>query len=117
MTPYSAIFGEEQMQMLTDGMDIMTQISPRYWLFMMVLFIGSLSGVIRMFKGNKRSFHVYAISQILMLINSSMYLYPKLPQSPFVSDLSLTLIFIMLYRLYFKRMELSAPPPQSPEQP
>ena len=51
-----------------------------------------------------------------MLINASVYLYPLQPQSGFVSDLLLTLIFILLYYLYFKRMEMANNPPQSPEE-
>ena len=59
-----------------------------------------------MFKSNKVGFHIYSIAQILVLINASLYLYPKQPQSGFTSDLMLTAIFILLYYLYFKRMDL-----------
>ena len=117
MAPYSALIGEEQQQLAMDGMKMMAQIEPKYWLFLLILFIGSLMGVIRMFKGDKRGLHIYAISQILMLINSSVYFYPKQAQSGFVSELLLTMIFILLYYLYFKRMEMSNDTPQSPDLP
>lgn len=117
MAPYSAIVSEEQQQLAMDGMKMMAQIDPKYWLFLLILFVGSLVGVIRMFKGDKRGLHIYAISQILMLINSSIYLYPKQPQSSLVSELLLTLIFILLYYLYFKRMEMSNDTPQNPDLP
>jgi len=117
MAPYSALMSEEQQQLAMDGMKMMAQIEPKYWLFLLILFIASLVGVIRMFKGDKRGLHIYAISQILMLINASMYLYPKQPQSGFVSELLLTLIFILLYYLYFKRMEMPNDTPQSPDLP
>ena len=117
MAPYSALIGEEQQQLAMDGMKMMAQIDPKYWLFLLILFIGSLMGVIRMFKGDKRGLHIYAISQILMLINSSVYFYPKQAQSGFVSELLLTIIFILLYYLYFKRMEMSNDIPQSPDLP
>jgi hypothetical protein len=117
MAPYSALIGEEQQQLAMDGMKMMAQIEPKYWLFLLILFIGSLMGVIRMFKGDKRGLHIYAISQILMLINSSVYFYPKQAQSGFVSELLLTIIFILLYYLYFKRMEMSNDIPQSPDLP
>ena len=116
MAPYSAIIGEEEQQLALDGMKMMAQIDPKYWLFLGLLFIGSMVGVVKMFKGDKRGLHVYAISQILMLIDKSIYLYPKQPQSGLVSDLMLTLVFILLYYLYFKRMEMSEMP-QNPEQP
>ena len=117
MAPYATLMNEEQQQMALDGINMMAHIDPKYWMFLLILFIGSLVGVIQMFKGNKRGLHVYAISQILMLINASLYLYPKQPQSGFVSDLLLTLVFILLYYLYFKRMETSNETPQSPELP
>ena len=117
MAPYSALIGEEQQQLAMDGMKMMAQIEPKYWLFLLILFIGSLMGVIRMFKGDKRGLHIYAISQILMLINSSVYFYPKQAQSGFFSELLLTIIFILLYYLYFKRMEMSNDTPQSPDLP
>ena len=117
MAPYSALISEEQQQLAMDGMKMMAQIDPKYWLFLLILFIGSLVGVIRMFKGDKRGLHIYAISQILMLINSSVYFYPKQAQSEFVSELLLTMIFILLYYLYFKRMEMSNDTPQSPDLP
>ena len=117
MAPYSALMGEEQQQLAMDGINMMAQIDPKYWLFLLILFIGSLVGVIQMFKGNKRGLHIYAISQILILINASLYLYPKQPQSGFVSELLLTLVFILFYYMYFKRMEISNDTPQSPELP
>lgn len=116
MAPYSAMIGEEEQQLALDGMKMIAQIDPKYWLFLGLLFVGSMVGVVKMFKGDKRGLHVYAISQILMLIDKSIYLYPKQPQSGLVSDLMLTLVFILLYYLYFKRMEMSEMP-QNPEQP
>lgn len=111
------MMGEEQQQLAMDGINMMAQIDPKYWLFLLILFIGSLVGVVQMFKCNKRGLHIYAISQILMLINASLYLYPKQPQSGFVSELLLTLAFILFYYMYFKRMEASNDTPQSPELP
>ena len=117
MAPYSALISEEQQQLAMDGMKMMAQIDPKYWLFLLILFIGSLVGVIQMFRGNKKGLHVYAVSQILMLINASVYLYPHQPQSGFVSDLLLTAIFILLYFLYFKRMEVQNNAPKTPDLP
>ena len=115
MAPFSSAMTEEMREAMNTSIGLMTQIEPKYWLFLCILFIGSLTGVLRMFKSNKTGLHVYAISQILMLINASVYLYPKQPQSGFVSDLLLTVIFILLYYLYFKRMEMQNNIPQPPE--
>ena len=117
LAPYASMFDETQMEDMMTGFRFMAQIDTKYWLFKLILFVGSLLGVIKMFKVDKRGLHIYAISQILMLINSSVYFYPKQPQSAFVSDLLLTIIFILLYYLYFKRMEMSNDTPQSPNLP
>ena len=117
LAPYASMLDENQMEDMMTGFRFMAQIDAKYWLFKLILFVGSLFGVIKMFKGDKRGLHIYAISQILMLINSSVYFYPKQPQSAFVSDLLLTIIFILLYYLYFKRMEMSNDTTQSPNLP
>ena len=117
MGPFYGAMSDEMKQMMMDGVRIFSQIDPKYWIFLTLLFIGSLVGVIQMFRGKKVGLHIYAIAQILMLINASVYLYPLQPQSGFVSDLLLTLIFILLYYLYFKRMEMLDNPPHSPEEP
>ena len=107
MQPFNATLSDEMRDAMTAGMDMMLQIDRKYWLFLALLFIASLIGVLRMFKSDKRGVHIYSIAQILLLINASGYLYPNQPQSGFLSDLMLTLIFIMLYYLHFKRMDLA----------
>ena len=109
MQPFSAM-GEEFTKAMTDNMTTLSQINTNYYLILLVLFIASLVGVLRMFKGDKRGFHIYAIAQICMLIAHSVFVYPLQKPSPFVSDLLLTFIFILLYYLYFKRMEMTQNP-------
>ena len=113
MQPFSAM-GEEFYKSMNDAMSIFSQIDTKFYLILMALFIASLIGVIRMFKYDKRGFHIYSIAQICMLINSSVFVYPLQKPSPLFSDLMFTVIFILLYYLYFKRMEMSQPT-QSPE--
>lgn len=110
MQPFSTM-GEEFTKSLNETMHILTQISPSYYLILLVLFVASLVGVIRMFKGDKRGFHIYSIAQICMLIDHSVFVYPLQKPSPFTSDLLLTVLFILMYYLYFKRMEM----PQNPQ--
>ena len=105
MAPFAGM-NEEMTKMMNEGAAMLSQINPNYYLILMVLFIASLVGVIMMFKGDKRGLHIYAIAQICMLINASVFIYPLQKPSPFVSDLLLTIIFILLYRLYFRRMEM-----------
>ena len=105
MEPFITAFGEEMRESMMASMNLLTSINPNYYLFLVVLFIGSLIGVLKMFKWDKIGFHVYAISQILMLINASVYVYPLQKPSPFTYDLLLTVMFILMYYLYFKRKE------------
>ena len=109
MEPFSAM-GEDFLQAMTNSVTVLTQINPNYYLILLVLFIASLIGVLKMFKGDKRGFHIYSIAQILMLIDASVFVYPLQKPSPFTSDLLLTAIFILLYYLYFKRTEMSQNP-------
>ena len=106
--------GGEFTKALNESMQVFSQIDSKFYFILMALFIASLIGVIRMFKNDKRGFHIYSIAQICMLINSSVFIYPLQQPSPFFSDLMFTLIFILLYYLYFKRMEMTQPN-QSPE--
>lgn len=108
MQPFSAM-GEDFIKAMNDAMHVFTQINPNYYLILLVLFIASLVGVIKMFKDDKRGFHIYSIAQICMLINHSVFVYPLQKPSPFTSDLLLTVLFILMYYLYFKRMNVSNP--------
>lgn len=114
MQPFSTM-GEDFTKSMNDTINVLTQINPNYYLILLALFVVSLMGVRRMFKNDKRGFHLYSISQICMLIAHSVYVYPLQKPSPFTSDLLLTAVFIFLYYLYFKRMELANDLPQNPE--
>ncbi len=114
MQPFSAMGGDFSKAM-NEAMHVYSQIDSKFYFILMVLFIASLIGVIRMFKGDKRGFHIYSIAQICMLINNSVFIYPLQKPSPFFSDLMFTLIFVLLYYLYFKRMEMQQPTTPNPE--
>ena len=105
IAPFSGM-NEEMTKMMMDGATMLSLVNPNYYLILLVLFIGSLVGVIKMFKFDKRGFHIYSIAQILMLIDASVFVYPLQNPSPFLSDMLLTAMFILVYYLYFKRMEM-----------
>ena len=100
---------DEEFKAMNDSMQVFSQIDSKFYIILLVLFIASLVGVIKMFKGDKRGFHIYSIAQICMLIDNSIFVYPLQNPSPFLSDMMLTAIFILLYYLYFKRLEISQP--------
>ena len=106
MAPFASSMSEDMRQAMMDSMTMLSNIKPIYYAFMLVLFIASLIGVIRMFKGNETGLHIYGIAQILMLIVSSIYKYPLQNPSPFMTDMLLTAMFILVYYLYFKRMNM-----------
>lgn len=114
MAPFSGM-GEDFTNAMNDAMHIFSQINPIYYLILLVLFIASLIGVMKMFKGDKRGFHIYSIAQICMLIDHSIFVYPLQKPNSFTSDLITTILFILIYYLYFKRME-TTPPSESDEQ-
>ncbi len=104
MAPFSSL-SADMSKAMTDTATMLSQVNPNYYLILMVLFIASLVGVLKMFRWDKRGFHIYSIAQILMLIAASVYIYPLQHPSPFTSELLLTVMFILLYYLYFKRKE------------
>lgn len=108
---------EEQLQLFMPTLDeatkqgvldnLATQLSvqPVYYLLIGVLFIGSLVGVLKMFKLQRLGFHIYSIAQMLILITQVAFIYSKQSQSPFFNEFLMTLMFILLYHLFFKRIE------------
>lgn len=107
MAPFFKGMDEEMVNQMIDSMTLTANTNPNFYLILFVLFVGSLIGVLYMFKLDKRGFHIYSISQICMLINSSVFIYPRQEISTLTSDLLLTMLFILLYYLYFKRIEQS----------
>ena len=96
---------EAMRQTMLDNLATQIGVQPIYYLLIAVLFIGSLVGVLKMFKLQRIGFHIYSISQMLILIAQVAYIYSKESQSPFFNEFLMTLMFILLYHLYFKRIE------------
>jgi hypothetical protein len=96
---------EAMRQTMLDNLATQIGVQPIYYLLIAVLFIGSLVGVLKMFKLQRIGFHIYSISQMLILITQVAYIYSKESQSPFFNEFLMTLMFILLYHLYFKRIE------------
>ena len=80
-------------------------INPIYYLFTALLYVGSLIGVIKMFKLQRTGFHFYSISQMLLLIVTVIYIYSKLGSAGFINEFLMTVMFILIYHLYLKRIE------------
>ena len=80
-------------------------INPIYYLFTALLYVGSLVGVIKMFKLQRTGFHFYSISQMLLLIVSVIYVYSTQGSAGFFNEFLMTVMFILIYHLYLKRIE------------
>jgi len=83
------------------GMELITEGSPAFFFISAFFYAGSVGGAYLMWKMMKNGFHVYTISQILLLI-TPMYFF-KLPIS--WADLILTGFFVIMYSLFYKIMQ------------
>jgi len=84
------------------GLEMITEGSPLFFYTNAVLYAGSVAGAFLMFRLRKTGFHVYTISQILMIL-APMYFF-KLP-GPSIFDLLLSGTFVMLYATHLKIMK------------
>jgi len=84
------------------GMEMITEGSPVFFFVNALLYAASITGVVLMFRLKKNGFHIYTISQILLIL-APMYFY-HLP-GPSIFDIILTGTFVMLYYIHLKLMK------------
>ncbi|MCR5013587.1 MAG: hypothetical protein K6A28_02310 [Bacteroidales bacterium] len=96
---------EEMADAVMNNITTQLSVQPVYYLLLGLLFIGSLVGVLKMFKLQRLGFHIYSISQMLILIVQVAFLYSKQAHNPFFNEFLTTLMFILFYHLCFKRIE------------
>ena len=108
MQTFFATMSSEEVQAMMESTRMVASIKPIYHLITGALFIVSLIGVVKMLKLNKTGLHFYSIAQLCMIIASSLYLYKLMPTSPFWSDLMVTVLFIVIYHIGFKQIEMSS---------
>lgn len=75
-----------------------------YYFIEMVLFVASFVGVLMMWRLQKKGFHVYAISQILMLIATSICVVSKIGGGFPFSSVLFTALFVLMYFSYYKKV-------------
>jgi hypothetical protein len=75
-----------------------------YYFIEMILFIASFVGVLMMWRLQKRGFHVYTISQILMLIATSICVVSKIGGGFPFGPVLWTAFFVMMYFSHYKRV-------------
>lgn len=105
---------DAMVETMIDNIAIQLDVNPVYYLILFVLYIGSLIGVLKLFKLQRLGFHIYSISQMLMLIAAVLYVVPHQTQNTFFNEFLLTLLFILIYHMCLKRVELLAKRPDQP---
>jgi hypothetical protein len=83
------------------GIEMITEGKPGFFFFTALLYAGAAVGAALMWKLRKNGFHVYTISQILLVL-APMYFY-HLPSPSFV-DIFISGAFIVLYATNLKLM-------------
>jgi hypothetical protein len=78
------------------NLEILASIDRVYFLLNGLLMVISFTGVMQMWGMKKAGFHLYALSQLMVLIVSTIYIYKPMDQFP-MFDLLLTSLFILLY--------------------
>jgi len=85
-------------------LSIFTSISKSYFIISAMLQVISFTGARMMWQMRKAGFHMYAISQLLMLIVSTIYIYKPSGVFP-MFDLLLASTFILLYLRFRESMQ------------
>jgi hypothetical protein len=89
---------------MVDATSLAFSVGRGYYFIEMLLFVASFIGVLMMWRLQKKGFHVYAISQILMLIATSIFVVSKVGGGfPFGAVLW-TALFVMMYFSHYKRV-------------
>lgn len=83
------------------GMEMLLQGPVMFFGALVLVYAGSLAGALLMWRLKKTGFHIYAISQILLIL-APMYFF-KIP-APGILDVLLAGVFILLYSMNLKVM-------------
>ena len=84
-------------------MQVQFAVSRVSYLLQALLYIGSFIGVLYMWRLQKKGFHIYAISQILLLIVTAMFVTSVTGASIWGSVI-LTAIWIGIYFIYYRKV-------------
>lgn len=83
-------------------MEAQFAVSRGSYLLQALLYVGSFIGVFYMWRLQKKGFHIYAISQILLLIVTALIVVPVTGDS-MVGSVVLTAIWIGIYFIYYRK--------------
>ena len=83
-------------------MEAQFAVSRGSYLLQALLYVGSFIGVLYMWKLQKKGFHIYAISQILILIATAVFV-TSVTGAPIWGSVILTAIWIGIYYIYYRK--------------
>lgn len=89
---------------MAEASELAFSVGRGYYFIEMILFIASFIGVFMMWRMQKKGFHVYAISQILMLITTSIFVISKVGGGFPLGSVLMTLLFILMYLSHYKKV-------------
>ena len=89
---------------MADAASLAFSVGRGYYFVEMVLFIASFIGVLMMWRLQKKGFHVYTISQILMLIATSIFVVSKVGGGFPFGPILWTALFVMMYFTHYKKV-------------
>ena len=94
-------FGQDA-EMLEATMEAQFAVSRMSYLLQALMYIGSFIGVLYMWRLQKKGFHIYAISQLLLLIVTAVFVTSVTGASIWGSVI-LTAIWIGIYYIYYRK--------------
>lgn len=83
-------------------MNAQLAVSRVSYLLQALLYVGSFIGVLYMWRLQKKGFHIYAISQILLLIVTAVFV-TSVTGAPIWGSVILTAIWIGIYFIYYRK--------------
>ena len=83
-------------------MEAQFAVSRGSYLLQALLYVGSFIGVLYMWRLQKKGFHIYAISQILILIATAVFV-TSVTGAPIWGSVILTAIWIGIYYIYYRK--------------
>jgi len=95
---------QESIEAMGFDLGFFGRIDRSYFLISALLQVISFNGVRLMWNLRKAGFHLYAVSQLLILIVSTIYIYKPADMFP-MFDLLLATIFILLYLRFRDQMD------------
>lgn len=103
--PFLSMMDETMVESFNSTMEVWMNVKPIFFLITGLLFVGTLVGAIKMLRLQRLGFHIYSISKMLILIAAVAFVYSHMAQNPFINEFLTTVMFILIYHLYFKRIE------------